>query len=83
MTLKTTLGLTYRLRYRVKNNLGWSDYSQITYLIAAWSPNKPAVKPQLISVDATHITISLTSCGVSNGALITDYILYVQKGTTG
>lgn len=83
VTLPTNLGLTYRLRYRVQNTLGWSDFSQITYLLAAWSPNKPSVKPQLVSVDATHITISLTSCGISNGALITDYVLYIQEGAVG
>lgn len=52
-------------------------------MLAAWSPSKPTLKPQLISVDATQITVGLTSCGVSNGALITDYVLYMQEGVLG
>jgi hypothetical protein len=45
VTIPSELGLTYRLRYRVQNTLGWSDFSQITYLLAAWSPSKPTMKP--------------------------------------
>jgi hypothetical protein len=45
VTLPSSLGLTYRLRFRVQNSLGWSDFSQITYLLAAWSPSKPTFKP--------------------------------------
>lgn len=76
-TIPSTLGLNYRLRYRVQNSLGWSDFSDITYLLAASIPGKPTNKPELVSVNATQITISLTSCGISNGALITDYVLFL------
>ena len=31
-------GLVYRVRYRVKNAVGWSDYSPIGYLRAADKP---------------------------------------------
>lgn len=31
-------GVTYRLRYRARNVIGWSDYSPIGYLLAAQVP---------------------------------------------
>jgi hypothetical protein len=51
--LPTTLGLTYRFTYRVSNIKGWSDFSEIKYILSAYRPEKPANKPSLVSVDQT------------------------------
>jgi hypothetical protein len=48
-----TLGRTYRFRYRVNNVIGWSDYSDVTYILAAYVPDKPIGAPLLVSVDQT------------------------------
>lgn len=36
-------GLVYRLRYRVLNNVGWSNYSPILYALVATVPTEPAM----------------------------------------
>lgn len=51
--LETIVGRTYRFKYRVKNSIGWSDFSDVTYILAAEAPSKPCSKPELFSVDAT------------------------------
>jgi hypothetical protein len=50
-------GRIYRFQYRVKNSLGWSEFSPITSMLVAGLPLKPA-KPELVSVDATTMTLS-------------------------
>jgi hypothetical protein len=34
-------GRTYRFKYRVRNQIGWSDFSTTTYILAANPPSKP------------------------------------------
>lgn len=34
-------GLYYRVRYRVKNAIGWSEFSDITYILSARRPDTP------------------------------------------
>lgn len=41
-------GTLYRLRYRARNALGWSDYSPIVYVLAATVPQAPE-QPSLVS----------------------------------
>lgn len=81
--IKTVPSRTYRFSFRVQNVIGWSGYSGITYILAAYVPEKPDSKPQLFSVDATQITISLSPRSISNGDVITDFVLYVQEGQFG
>ena len=78
--VNTVLGRTYRFRYRVSNILGWSGFSNTTYILAAYVPEKPCEKPQLLSVNASSIIIQLSPCGESNGDLVTNYVIYIQKG---
>jgi hypothetical protein len=49
-------GVKYNLRYRVLNYIGWSDYSNILYALAATNPSK-SVPPSLIQATATTITL--------------------------
>jgi hypothetical protein len=59
--------------------LGWSDFSEITSILAAAPPSKPCNKPKLVSVDLTQVTLELSACAYSyNGAPITSYVLYQQ-----
>lgn len=53
-----TRGTNYRLRYRARNRIGWSEYSNIVYVLAATKPQKPPA-PTLQSTDATSITLNL------------------------
>lgn len=81
--VETVLGRTYRFRYRVSNILGWSEFSDVTHILAAYVPDKPSAAPLLVSVDATQITISLAACSASNGDLVTHFVLYMQTDFTG
>lgn len=54
-------GLTYRFRCRVKNAVGWSDWSSPdSYIIAATKPSKPAT-PVLVSASSTQIQLKLAA----------------------
>ena len=48
-------GHTYRFRYRVKNAIGWSDFSDTTYILSASVPAKPPA-PSYSSSTATSIS---------------------------
>jgi hypothetical protein len=49
-------GMLYRVRYRSRNIIGWSDYSPIAYLLASSAPSSPPA-PRYIA--ATSQTISI------------------------
>lgn len=51
-------GLLYRTRYRVRNAIGWSDYSPIGYLRAASPPYAPPA-PAFVAATADTITVKL------------------------
>lgn len=46
-------GRTYRFKYRVLNQIGWSDYSDMTYILAASVPEKPTTLTVLSTSDTT------------------------------
>jgi len=41
ITERVVKGTVFRLRYRVKNAIGWSEYSPIAYIQAATKPIAP------------------------------------------
>jgi len=49
-----TRGKTYSFRFRVKNSIGWSAYSDVSYAVAAVVPGKLET-PRLLSVTDTTI----------------------------
>jgi hypothetical protein len=51
-------GVVYRFRYRAKNIVGWSDYSDIAFILAASIPTKPP-SPKFILSSSTTIAMSL------------------------
>jgi hypothetical protein len=74
---------SYRFIYRVMNAKGWSEFSKITYILAASAPGKPPRAPMLVSVNASQITVSITPYSDSNGAPITSYELFFKEATSG
>ena len=75
--VSTTIGRTYRFRYRVANILGWSEFSDLTYILSSYVPTKPRDKPSLVSVDQSQITLLLSPCAESNGDLAFQYLIYM------
>ena len=49
---------TYRARYRAINSIGKGGWSESAYLLVASPPNAP-LKPILLSVDETQISITV------------------------
>ena len=73
--LPSVLGRSYRFKYRVKNVVGWSEFSEVVSFLAASVPAKPSTPPAVAFVDATLISLQLTSSSQNHGALITDFVL--------
>jgi len=71
--------LIYRTRYRVKNAIGWSDYSPIGYLRAAMRPLAPP-SPEFISATANSIKVKLMRSEDNGGAEISAYELWIDGG---
>lgn len=69
----------YRLKYRVMNTNGFSDYSDIVYIRAGVAPGRPQ-SPQLVSATATKINLKLFKPTDNGGSEITKYELYRNDG---
>ena len=74
-----TRATNYRLRYRASNQIGWSDYSDIVYILSATKPEKPP-RPVRLSTDSTSITLKLQQTTDDGGSPITGYQLLVDEG---
>ena len=75
-------GQTYRFRYRLKNEIGWSDYSPVTYAKAMAVPDVPPA-PEYVSSSDTSITFLINFCSNLNGAIVDYYELYRDQGSIG
>ena len=51
-------GRVYRTRYRVKNAVGWSEYSPMGYLRSADVPSAPPA-PTTVSASASEIALAM------------------------
>ena len=71
---------TYRLRYRVRNEVGWSAFSEPAYILASQTPSQPAA-PTLTSVSATDIVLAFTAPEDNGGDILTGYELFQAIGT--
>jgi len=76
---QVTRGLLYRARYRVRNAIGFSDYSPIGYLRAASRPSA-APSPKFLAATANTITIALEPSIDNHGAVISAYELWIDEG---
>ena len=72
-------GTRYRSRYRAKNKVGWSNWSEIAYLLVAGTPSTPP-PPTLDSVSAGTITIFISSVKSDNGSPVTSYKVWIDSG---
>lgn len=75
-------GDTYRARYRALNQVGWSGFSPIGYLIAASVPDAPQA-PQFVSATTTTISILVPRVLENNGSPVTHYVLFIDDGLGG
>lgn len=57
VTSNVTKGTLYRFQYRAKNSIGWSKYSPVAYIQAAYRPKAP---PQPVYVSSTKTTVTLS-----------------------
>lgn len=55
------------MRYRAQNSIGFSDWSEIEYIIVSGKPNKPQ-KPFFISSTSTSIELGIFYLEDDNGA---------------
>lgn len=75
-------GNLYRARYRVKNVIGWTDYSPIGYILAAIKPSTPP-QPTIASASADNIMIAVWPSSDNGGAPIDYYELWRDDGLQG
>ena len=75
-------GLVYRVRYRVRNAVGWSDYSPIGYLRVADKPDAPPV-PQFVEATSSTILLALQPSADDGGASIDRYEIWIDDGDLG
>ena len=72
-------GQTYRLKCRVLNAIGWSDWSTETYIVAAIAPAAPRA-PTLLSATATEMSLRLYVPEDNGGSPLTEFELYINDG---
>jgi len=75
-----TRGKTYRFRYRAANAVGWSDYSDVSYLTPSSVPDAPP-RPEYVSSTDNQIVLGFFSSTDDGGSGITDYTLEIDDGT--
>lgn len=80
VTENVTKSRTYRLRYRVRNEVGWSQFSEPAYILAAQKPSQPAA-PTLSAVTSTQIDLVFYAPEDNGGDVLTGYELFKATGT--
>lgn len=74
-----TKGFSYGFKYACKNENGWSEFSDITYISAADVPAKPDT-PTLVSASDSDINLQFYVPEDNGGSPITEYALYINAG---
>ena len=72
-------GSTYRLRYRVRNFVGWSSFSPILYALCATIPSAPA-PVDLVQATESTITLAFHESLYNGGTEIISYQLWMDDG---
>ena len=73
-------GHTYRFMYRVKNQIGWTDWSTVTYILAASVPDKPPAAKIITSSDSS-LYLRVFEPTDNGGSIVTKYSLYMDSGS--
>ena len=68
-------GLTYRLRYRALNGLGWGEYSDVLEVLAAEPPLRPSA-PIYVSSSGTSMALRFEESEDDGGSRIISYELW-------
>ena len=71
-------GKTYQFRYRIKNENGWSQYSEVTAISAAVAPSSPA-RPTLDSATDSQIDLLFSSPEFNGGSHLLTFELYINE----
>jgi hypothetical protein len=74
-------GFTYRVMYRTMNQIGWSEWSDITYILAAQPPSIPD-RPELGVITSTDLQLMLQLSLDNGGSDILSYTLEYTDGST-
>ncbi len=74
-----TKGTLYRFRYRTRNSIGWSEFSDNAFILAANVPAKPPT-PKFTSSDSTSVTLSFSFSDDDGGSPITRHKLFRDAG---
>lgn len=74
-----TRGNTYRFQYRIRTSAGYSEYSDISYIMATEAPAKPSA-PQFVSANDTSISIKVFSSNDSRGVDVERYEIWRDAG---
>lgn len=72
-------GKYYRFRYRAQNVIGYSEYSDVSYIQAVDSPTKPG-PPRFVGAGDDSITISIAESADSRGVDVASYEIWVDEG---
>jgi hypothetical protein len=70
-------GKYYRFRYRARNIVGRSDYSDVAYIQAIESPTRPSA-PTFVSASDTSITIGVLQSTDSRGIDVASYEVFID-----
>jgi hypothetical protein len=68
-------GVTYRLRYRARNSVGWGPYSDVGSVLAASAPSAPP-RPRHVSSTGSSISLGFYEAEDDGGSPVTAYELY-------
>ena len=81
-SISLTKGLTYMVRYRAANSIGWSDWSPVSHVQAANAPEAPEA-PTVYATDGSSITLQINPTFEHNGSPVLSYALYMDSGSLG
>lgn len=73
-------GASYRVKYRAKNFNGWGLMSDVSFITAATTPQKPYA-PVFVDSDQDSISFLLTAPENESGSPITQFKLYADRLT--
>ena len=76
------MGREYRVKFRVRNSKGFSEFSDEVFVLIADVPSKPIHPVKLVSASETQIVVNFEGCTDSNGSPIENYQLFYKTDVT-